>query len=179
RGDGRASCPCKRGDSARVYRPVRRGAGQAFRPRSAGAIGDYPDRSGDSPGDWPRPLRSRGARADRGARDVRDGADGLNGRPELIHRIRAWIEGHGPMTFDRFMEMALYEPDLGYYASLSPGATGESGALADFQTSPQVHPAFGNLVARYVLKVWRALERPAPFVVVELGAGGGELAGQV
>ena len=35
--------------------------------------------------------------------------------PELVERIRAEIDGHGPLTFARFMELALYEPELGYY----------------------------------------------------------------
>lgn len=93
--------------------------------------------------------------------------------------MRGWIESHGPMTFDRFMAMALYESGLGYYATLSANASDMAGALADFQTSPQVHPAFGQLIARYLRQVWEALDRPEPFVVVEPGAGEGELARQI
>lgn len=83
------------------------------------------------------------------------------------------------MTFDRFMELALYEPGLGYYATLPGDAAGRPSALADFQTSPQVHPGFGYLVARQLHQFWEALGRPEPFVVVELGAGAGELAAQI
>ena len=103
----------------------------------------------------------------------------MSGRPELLRRIHDEIERSGPMRFDRFMEMALYEPGLGYYASIPSVGDGDLGALADFQTSPQVHPAFGHLVARYLLRVWNALDRPEPLVIVEPGAGGGELAGQI
>ncbi len=121
------------------------------------------------------------------------------GRPELVERIRREIGRNGPITFERFMELALYEPDLGYYATLKPrpdefaasgaaqrrgpgerlvngGSDRPSGALADFQTSPQVHPAFGYLLARELRRIWEMLGRPRPFVVAELGAGAGELA---
>ena len=36
--------------------------------------------------------------------------------PELVAQLRAEIERTGPMTFARFMELALYDPDRGYYA---------------------------------------------------------------
>ncbi|MGH2460645.1 MAG: SAM-dependent methyltransferase, partial [Chloroflexota bacterium] len=103
----------------------------------------------------------------------------MSGRPELVRRIQLEIERAGPMTFDRFMERALYEPGLGYYASLSNAETGGPGALADFQTSPQAHPAFGFCVARYLRRVWDALGQPRRFVIVEPGAGAGELARQI
>lgn len=83
------------------------------------------------------------------------------------------------MPFDRFMEMALYEPGLGYYATLACDPSGQSGSSADYQTSPQVHRAFGYLLARQLAHFWEALGRPNPFVVAELGAGAGELADQI
>lgn len=101
------------------------------------------------------------------------------GRPALVERIRALIQEAGPITFARFMELALYAPGLGYYSSLRPSVEGESGALADFQTSPQVHPIFGDLLAAELVQVWRARGCPNPFVVAEPGAGAGELARQI
>ncbi len=109
----------------------------------------------------------------------REASESGLGRPELVRAIREWICRYGPMTFDRFMEMALYEPELGYYTSMARDASGQSGALVDYQTSPQVHRAFGYLIARQLARFWDALDRPNPFVIVELGAGVGELAGQV
>ena len=94
------------------------------------------------------------------------------GDPVLIDRIRTEIEGGGPMTFARFMELALYEPELGYYrtAELRPGREG------DFLTAPETHPIFGRALARQLDELWRVLDRPARFVVREYGAGGGALA---
>lgn len=94
------------------------------------------------------------------------------GDPVLIGRIRAEIETGDPMTFARFMELALYEPELGYYrtAELRPGWDG------DFLTAPETHPIFGRALARQIDELWRILDRPARFVVREHGAGGGALA---
>ena len=100
------------------------------------------------------------------------------GRPGLVYLLRDRILRNGPLTFAQFMQAALYEPGLGYYTAPSTG-TAVSHTLADFQTSPQVHPAFGWLIARELAAIWGILDRPAPFVVAELGAGAGELARQI
>ncbi|HEY4227839.1 MAG TPA: hypothetical protein VGM49_05835, partial [Candidatus Limnocylindrales bacterium] len=44
--------------------------------------------------------------------------------PDLVARVADEIRAGGPMTFARFMELALYDPASGYYAS---GAGGTSG----------------------------------------------------
>ena len=98
---------------------------------------------------------------------------------QLVDELRELIWRNGPITFERFMDLALYAPDLGYYTTQPPGTTRPASALADFQTSPQVHPAFGDLLARELLQVWRALDRPVPFRLAEPGAGDGTLAGQI
>lgn len=99
--------------------------------------------------------------------------------PALVERLRLEISRNGPLTFDRFMDAALYEPGLGYYTTRGDAAHGKPDATADFQTSPQVHRIFGLLIARQLELVWHALDRPNPFVIVELGAGTGELARQI
>ena len=76
------------------------------------------------------------------------------------------------MPFARFMALALYDPDGGYYRS----ADARPGRGGDFLTAPELHPIFGELVAVAVEDVWATLGRPDPFVVVEHGAGEGALA---
>jgi SAM-dependent MidA family methyltransferase len=90
----------------------------------------------------------------------------------LVGRIRSEIEQTGPMTFARFMELALYDPEAGYYraASTRPGRGG------DFLTAPEAHPIFGRAIAHHVDDVWLALGRPEAFTIREYGAGGGALA---
>ena len=84
------------------------------------------------------------------------------------HRsIEAEIRAKGPITFARFMEVALYG-EHGYYTS-------HVTAGADYATSPQMHPAFGALIAGYLYKAWQALGEPETFDVIELGAGDGGL----
>ena len=69
------------------------------------------------------------------------------------------------------MELALYEPELGYYrtAAERPGWGG------DFLTSPDTHPIFGAAVARQLEEVHRRLGSPGRFVVREYGPGSGSL----
>ena len=82
---------------------------------------------------------------------------------------------NGPITFARFMELALYHPTLGYYSS-GPDPIGAEG---DFYTSPGAHPAFGALLAIQLSDMWDKLGNPSPFYAVELGAGTGLLAADI
>ncbi len=76
------------------------------------------------------------------------------------------------ITFARFMERALYDPDLGYYR----GPTDRATRGGDFLTAPETHPIFGWTLARHLERVWSELGEPRPFDVVEFGAGSGTLA---
>ncbi len=84
--------------------------------------------------------------------------------------IRRRIQERGKITFAEFMEVALYWPQGGYYTEGEP--IGESG---DYYTSAAVHPAFGALLAVQLYQMWRLMDRPAPFTVLEPGAGNGLL----
>ncbi len=91
-------------------------------------------------------------------------------------RVAALIRGEidaagGAIGFDRFMELALYAPGLGYYAA---GARkfGTGGAGGDFVTAPEISPLFARALATQVAQVLRLT---APHVV-EFGAGTGRLA---
>lgn len=82
------------------------------------------------------------------------------------------LRQNGPMSFAWFMETALYHPEFGYYRQpdRKPGRGG------DFITSPELHPFFGNTLARQVAEVWDALGQPHHLVVREHGASSGGLA---
>jgi SAM-dependent MidA family methyltransferase len=94
-----------------------------------------------------------------------------DGETALVERIRTEIEHDGPITFARFMQRALYEPGLGYYATSAERPT----RAGDFLTAPELHPLFGHTVARQVDEIWRRLDRPDGFVLREYGAGTGAL----
>jgi SAM-dependent MidA family methyltransferase len=91
---------------------------------------------------------------------------------DLAARIRDEIRRDGPITFARFMDLALYDPDDGYYRSddARPGRAG------DFLTAPETHPIFGSTISRFVDETWHRLARPSRFIVREHGAGEGALA---
>ena len=78
----------------------------------------------------------------------------------------------GRLRFDHYMELALYAPASGFFAT-----TGGAGRReGDFITSPEVGPLFGAVLADHLDELWERLGRPEPFTVVECGAGRGALA---
>ena len=91
--------------------------------------------------------------------------------PILLAAIRDEIVATGPLTFARFMEIALYDPERGYYR----GAAARPGRGGDFLTAPEAHEIFGRALARFVDELWRSLGRPSRFTIREHGAGTGAL----
>ena len=86
----------------------------------------------------------------------------------LLERIGAELRVCGNwMSFARYMELVLYEPGLGYYAS---GAR-KLGAGGDFVTAPELSPLFGRALARQVKQLLEPGE-----AILEFGAGSGALA---
>lgn len=92
------------------------------------------------------------------------------GNARLVSAIIAEMAG-GAISFERFMELALYHPEYGYYR-----APGRIGAAGDFVTSAVLHPMFGWAVAGWCRATWQALGQPAEFTIFEPGAGEGALA---
>lgn len=91
----------------------------------------------------------------------------------LVRQIRAEIEAkEGWISFERFMEMALYEPGLGYY---SAGAA-KFGAGGDFVTAPEVSSLFSRCVATQCAEVLTGLGGGD---ILELGAGSGIMAADI
>ena len=78
----------------------------------------------------------------------------------------------GWLSFERFMDIALYAPGLGYY---SAGAH-KLGAGGDFTTAPEISHLFGACVARQCAEVLGALGGGD---ILEIGAGSGRLAADI
>jgi SAM-dependent MidA family methyltransferase len=97
----------------------------------------------------------------------------LAGLRALLRRQIA--DAGGRIPFRDYMDVALYAPGYGYYA-VGAVALGRGG---DFVTSPEVHPAFGQMVAHWLARVDAALGHPAAFDAVEMGAGSGRLAADI
>lgn len=86
----------------------------------------------------------------------------------MLERIGAELGAAGNwISFARYMELALHEPGLGYYA----GGARKLGAGGDFVTAPELSPLFARTLARQVAQVLEPGE-----AVLEFGAGSGALA---
>jgi SAM-dependent MidA family methyltransferase len=90
--------------------------------------------------------------------------------------IRAEIQENGAISFARFMELALYSPETGYYER-NPHGIGRTG---DFITSVSTGRLFGELLA-FQLAEWLAALPPAAgrCRLVETGAHDGKLAANI
>lgn len=92
--------------------------------------------------------------------------------PRLVEAIRDEILAAPArrITFARFMQRALTEPGLGYYATseLRPTRAG------DFLTAPELHPFFGRCLGR-LLRAAQAACGSVPYRVLEYGGGRGTL----
>lgn len=89
----------------------------------------------------------------------------------LHQLIAGYIREDGPITVAAFIELALYHPQYGYYSA----AAQRSGRCGDFITSIDTGLLFGEMVAVQLEELWRQLDRPAAFDVVDAGAGNGRL----
>ncbi|HEY4388771.1 MAG TPA: SAM-dependent methyltransferase, partial [Ktedonobacteraceae bacterium] len=90
----------------------------------------------------------------------------------LQTRILERTQREGAITFADYMQMALYEPDYGYYVT-GPAKMGWEG---DYITSTDVSTFFAHCVGRQLLQLWQQIGEPAAFHVLEQGAGRGHLA---
>ena len=84
----------------------------------------------------------------------------------MKNRIISRIEADGPLPFDLFMDMCLYDAESGFYGA----GRVRPGERADFVTAPEVSPWFGRLLGRWVAKV-----ADGDAALVEVGGGSGSL----
>ncbi len=98
------------------------------------------------------------------------GSDAAQRSKALSVRIRQEINNHGGrISFARFMEMALYHPEFGYYNSYDI----KIGAKGDFVTAPEISPLFAQCIARQVRQI---AEIFGVANILEVGAGNGRMA---
>jgi SAM-dependent MidA family methyltransferase len=94
---------------------------------------------------------------------------GRRARGYLLEQIGA---AGGWLSFERFMDLALYAPLVGYYS----GGAQKFGAGGDFTTAPEISRLFGACVAVQCAEI---LERFNATSILEIGAGSGRLAADV
>src|SRR5579872_4761021 len=86
-------------------------------------------------------------------------------RDLIVDDIR---QNGGWISFARYMELALYAPQLGYYS----GGSAKLGKDGDFTTAPEITPLFGKTLAQVIANL---LGQSQP-ELLEFGAGTGRLA---
>lgn len=100
---------------------------------------------------------------------------------KLVELIRAKIRQQGSIPFSEYMEMALYEPDLGYY-SAGLKKFGEDG---DFVTAPELGDVFARCLAGQITQIADKFADEITkeitgefngYEIIEAGAGSGVLA---
>jgi NADH dehydrogenase [ubiquinone] 1 alpha subcomplex assembly factor 7 len=85
-------------------------------------------------------------------------------------KILRRISQEGPLTIAQYMQMALGDPEHGYYMKRDP-----LGAAGDFITAPEVSQIFGELIGLWFVQAWEDRGRPKRFYFVEFGPGRGTL----
>lgn len=76
------------------------------------------------------------------------------------------------LSFEEFMQRALYTPELGYYMKEQP-VIGRGG---DFYTSSSIEGFFSVLMGIQTEEIWQAMGYPQEFVFLEFGSGTGHFA---
>jgi SAM-dependent MidA family methyltransferase len=92
----------------------------------------------------------------------------------LLQTLAARIARAGPLSLAEFMTESLLHPLHGYYTTRDP-----LGAAGDFTTAPEISQMFGELLGLWLAQVWLDQDRPAPFLLAELGPGRGTLMADV
>ena len=97
----------------------------------------------------------------------------------LMHRVNALIRETGPLTFARFMELALYDEEHGYYTTGGGRATSATSPIGreggDFFTAPSLSPVLAKCLVRQLAEIDERLGHPPVFHLVEMGPGDGTL----
>lgn len=93
----------------------------------------------------------------------------------LLGKIRARIAREGLLRFRDYMQMALYDPEAGYYASPST----KVGKQGDYITSVSVGSCFGLILARRLHQFWQQTGSPESFHIIEPGGHTGTLCADI
>ena len=75
------------------------------------------------------------------------------------------------MQLDRYMELALYDPQHGYYMTTPGIGQKPPGQPGDFTTAPEISQLFGEMIGLALIALWQNMGRPASFDLIEYGPG--------
>mgnify|MGYP001426629401 CR=1 FL=1 len=80
------------------------------------------------------------------------------------------ISRSSSLPLDKFIELALYDKNFGYYMKKNP-----FGIKGDFVTAPNITRLFSEIIGIWSITFWKSIGSPKKFNLLELGAGNGEM----
>lgn len=110
-----------------------------------------------------------------------------SGNP-LANIVEQQIKKSGQIPFDQYMSIGLYGGTdasgvfvPGFYNgdAISIGYNGENNDDHDFRTISEETPLYGYVMANQILDMWKSMDYPSDFRIVEMGAGNGTMASDI
>ena len=71
----------------------------------------------------------------------------------IVEYLKRLIKSEDRITFARYMDVALYHPEFGYYCTDKP----KIGKDGDYYTGPDVHPFMGHVLGAQLITMWEIL----------------------
>jgi cyclopropane-fatty-acyl-phospholipid synthase len=87
-----------------------------------------------------------------------------------MNSLNKYFPSSKKIPIDKFISNALYNKECGYYSRKNP-----FGKKGDFITSPGISSLFSELVALWIVSLWKHTNKPKTFNIVELGPGNGQM----
>ena len=84
------------------------------------------------------------------------------------------LKKNSKIPLDKFINKILYDKNKGYYMNSNP-----IGSKGDFITSPNISIMFSEMIAIWIISFWEKIGCPKKLILVELGAGNGEMMLQI
>ncbi|HEX2147805.1 MAG TPA: SAM-dependent methyltransferase, partial [Pseudorhizobium sp.] len=88
----------------------------------------------------------------------------------LARKIKALINGTGPITVADYFAMCLADPEYGYYRTREP-----FGTAGDFITAPEISQLFGEMIGIFMVHAWQRHGFPQDVQLIEIGPGRGTM----
>ncbi len=86
-------------------------------------------------------------------------------------RLKERLATQSLLTYEDFLDTALYDPNFGYYRAGKQDRQ-------DYLTAPEMHSLFGKTLARYIEDLCDTLQVASP-TILELGGASGRLAADI
>lgn len=117
----------------------------------------------------------------KGTKNVRENLGKIQSYPErtnqstvvnnLTDLFTQTIKTNGPISLSTYIRQCLTHPSFGYYTTRDP----LDPLSGDFITSPEISSVFGEMIAIYLISIWKTQGKPKNIKLIEFGPGKGSL----